>query len=767
VNGAKLTELAALFAADRAAQRSEVLQRRCARAARVLDPANVAALDEAALRELFYDTDAFERWGNPAWTFDRRLRSIGLDAVKVALGELVSRARIGLTREDLDALWSRRGLGLLLSTELLAYAFPTRYWVFDQSRTLEALRSMGDDVKSALTRGARSDADVYLALAPRMMRVRDALGEAGIEEASYVDASTFLFWVHQREPVRLPTRSTKAGSAEPTPYPKTTHKIDRGVAEAVGKSEKPQDAQLPLVAPASPAEARSTVERALDARGLRYARFQLASFYTALQVKGFVVLSGISGTGKTRLAQSFAELLPQPHVPRRGAAIPHDAVVLTVQPYMLATGRLLIPRQAARLFDPPVADEARDVIVTFDGRAESCPFVRASYAGRDYLSLSLRGEARRWFNDNVSAGDTVVLEPVLAHDDALDAFRVTPGSEWLSSTPDEPQRNWLFVPVRPDWRDGRALLGYFNPITRTYEWTPFLRFVLRAARGYRANDGLARFVILDEMNLAHVEHYLADLLSVLESGRDDDGWTREALQFTQPDDAEGDLPPRELRPPPSLYFVGTVNADETTHAFSPKVLDRAFVLDFGDADLGDYPPALLDARGPDEAERLALLRSFSRQGRFARVDKSVIYPFVNERPALRARLATLHAMLRPFDMHFGYRVYDEIVAFLEAADRNGWFDGVGDPLDAALCMKILPRFRGQRRRIDAPLRALLAFCVDPDAPSDEVINRALEHGPEDPAEALAGVRFALEHCAASALRLLRRLYAEGFASFGS
>jgi hypothetical protein len=442
-------------------------------------------------------------------------------------------------------------------------------------------------------------------------------------------------------------------------------------------------------------------------------------------------------------------------------------VVLTVQPYMLTTGRVLIPRQAARLFDPPVADEARDVTVVFDGRTESCPFVRASYAGRDYLSLSLRGEARRWFAANVTAGDTVVLEPVLAHDDALDAFRVTLGSEWLASTPDEAPRNWLFVPVRPDWRDGRALLGYFNPITRTYEWTPFLRFLLRASRGYRANDGLARFVILDEMNLAHVEHYLADLLSVLESGRDSDGWTREALQFTQPDDAEGDLPPRELRLPPSLYVVGTVNADETTHAFSPKVLDRAFVLDFGDADLGDYPPVLGDDPPPDEAERLSLLRSFSRQGRFARVEKTTIYAHVNERPALRARLATLHGLLRPYDMHFGYRVYDEIVAFLEAAEHNGWFDGIGDPLDAALCMKVLPRFHGQRRRLDAPLRALLAFCADPDAPSDRVIAEALEAGPEDPAEALASVRFALEHAAAAAIRLLRRLYADGFAAFGS
>lgn len=763
MNAQKLSDLAAAFVAHPGARRAEVRARRCQRAAKLLAPTEVLALDEPSLRELLFDTDAFERWGNKAWAFERRVREVGLDGLKVSVAELITRARIGLTRDELDALWSKRGLGLLLSTELLAYTFPSRYWVFDERRTLRALRALGDDVKSALPRGSRSDAAVYLALAPRMLRARDALASAGLSDADFIDASTLLHWISEREPELI--LSTKSRS-EPSPQPYARAKAAPLNAVA-DKHERDAQAQLPLVAAASAAQAKQCVQRSLRRKGLRYAPFQLASFYTALQVKGFVILSGISGTGKTRLAQSFAELLPQPHAPRRGAAIPHDAVVLTVQPYMLATGRVLIPRQAARLFDPPVADEARDVVVVFDGRTESCPFVRASYAGRDYLSLSLRGEARRWFNEHVAPGDTVVLEPVLAHDDALDAFRVTLGSEWLSSTPDEPQRNWLFVPVRPDWRDGRSLLGYFNPISRSYEWTPFLRFILRAARGFRANDGLARFVILDEMNLAHVEHYLADLLSVLESGRDDDGWTREALQFTQPDDAEGDLPPRELRLPPSLYIVGTVNADETTHAFSPKVLDRAFVLDFGDADLGDYPPSLSDDAPIDEGERLALLRSFSSGGRFARVEKQTIYPYVQARPALRARLATLHGLLRPYDLHFGYRVYDEIVAFLEAADRNGWFEDIGDPLDAALCMKVLPRFRGQRRRLDAPLRALLAFCVDPDNPAQSIITTALEDGPEDPAEALAGVRFKLEHCAAASVRLLRRLVYDGFAAFGA
>ncbi len=147
------------------------------------------------------------------------------------------------------------------------------------------------------------------------------------------------------------------------------------------------------------------------------------------------------------------------------------------------------------------------------------------------------------------------------------------------------------------------MLGYYNPLTGTYEWTPFLRFLLRAEQSYESEDKLAWFVILDEMNLAHVEYYFADLLSVLESGRDEDGWTSAsrcawAIPMTRPAICRH----RELRLPPNLYIVGTVNVDETTHAFSPKVLDRAFTLELTDVDFSAYPAARTFSQ-PDLSDR--------------------------------------------------------------------------------------------------------------------------------------------------------------------
>lgn len=79
------------------------------------------------------------------------------------------------------------------------------------------------------------------------------------------------------------------------------------------------------------------------------------------------------------------------------------------------------------------------------------------------------------------------------------------------------------------------------------------------------------FVLLDEMNLAHVEYYFADFLSVLESGRDENGFTRESIKLHDVEKVEEEQGiPKEIKLPPNLYIIGTVNMDETTYSFSPK-----------------------------------------------------------------------------------------------------------------------------------------------------------------------------------------------------
>jgi hypothetical protein len=519
---------------------------------------------------------------------------------------------------------------------------------------------------------------------------------------------------------------------------------------------------------------RERLSAVLASRGMRYTPWQIATFYTALQTKGFVILSGISGTGKTKLVQQFAELLPSA---KPAPVSSPTQTVITVQPYMRKDGHFRVPKGAFQTFGVPIPPASRDIEVEFSGQRQRCRLYAYPHPGNPSL-LNLSGAAKRWFVQRFSEGDRFILEPWFEQDAEIAGFRIVPEEEWTPlSAGDEAaveEHSCLFLAVRPDWRDSKSLLGYYNPLTAEYEWTPFLRFLLRAKKSFDARDGLAWFVVLDEMNLAHVEYYFADLLSVLESGRFEDdhqlaGLTREALRLVYPDTAEGDLPPAEIRLSPNLYVVGTVNIDETTHAFSPKVLDRAFSIELVDVDFRDYPPRPAGDGGValTDEERRVLLDAFTRGGLFPRIDKTAIAKHTAGHPERRDRLQALNAELARYNLHFGYRVFDEIVTFLTIAGENGIFDDLGQDaaFDAAVLMKVLPKFHGSRGKLEAPLRDMLAWCRNPDAPNVPVVDTP-SPADADTLEALRDQTYVLPRTAARVLRMLQELQTDGFTAFG-
>ncbi|PKG93064.1 restriction endonuclease [Paraglaciecola sp. MB-3u-78] len=179
--------------------------------------------------------------------------------------------------------------------------------------------------------------------------------------------------------------------------------------------------------------------------------------------------------------------------------------------------------------------------------------------------------------------------------------------------------NFCQIPVRPDWHEPSDLLGYISRISGTkYIATKALKFIIDAWRVVAPNadkEGMGEldlsvapyWLCLDEMNLAPVEQYFADYLSVLESRKFENGkYTCEPL-LTQSnfqmdinslrtdlgisDDEDGlweYFSHHGIPLPPNLIVAGTVNMDETTHGFSRKVIDRAFTLDFGEFFPNDY-----------------------------------------------------------------------------------------------------------------------------------------------------------------------------------
>ena len=132
------------------------------------------------------------------------------------------------------------------------------------------------------------------------------------------------------------------------------------------------------------------------------------------------------------------------------------------------------------------------------------------------------------------------------------------------------ENQYCILPIGADWTNREPILGYPNALKQGDYVKPDNR-VLDVICNANKNPDLPYFVILDEMNLSHVERYFADFLSAMESG--------EAITLF-PEGVSHNGVPANLKLPNNLFIVGTVNIDETTYMFSPKVLDRANTIEF-------------------------------------------------------------------------------------------------------------------------------------------------------------------------------------------
>ena len=160
-------------------------------------------------------------------------------------------------------------------------------------------------------------------------------------------------------------------------------------------------------------------------------------------------------------------------------------------------------------------------------------------------------------------------------------------------------RNFEMVQVKPNWHDSSELIGYVSRVSGepVYVAGDFLKFV---ARAWEEPD-VPYFLCLDEMNLAPVEQYFAEYLSVLESRKsdgkgkvvtdpilkksDDDWYYPLVVQLTQDEGIKTQFLTEGICIPQNLIVVGTVNMDETTFSFSRKVLDRAMTIEMNDVNL--------------------------------------------------------------------------------------------------------------------------------------------------------------------------------------
>ena len=272
-------------------------------------------------------------------------------------------------------------------------------------------------------------------------------------------------------------------------------------------------------------------------------------------------------------------------------------------------------------------------------------------------------------------------------------------AQWIAAD----RLQYEIVPVGADWTNREPLLGYPNALNKEEYVSPengVLDLMIRAKENFENKEEPTKpyFLILDEMNLSHVERYFADFLSTMESG------DAIPLHKIQPEPTKDLITvPQTLKLPKNLFIIGTVNIDETTYMFSPKVLDRANTIEFRltENDLEDFIASdikldmeLLKGRGANMSENF-----------MAMALKETVK---NLKPS-EADLKLFFSELKKSGAEFGYRTASEIGRLMYMLNELG--ESGDNLLDIAIMQKLLPKLHGSRSKLNTALTTLAKFCV--------------------------------------------------------
>ena len=227
----------------------------------------------------------------------------------------------------------------------------------------------------------------------------------------------------------------------------------------------------------------------------------------------------------------------------------------------------------------------------------------------------------------------------------------------------------VITPVQPSWRDRSELFGYFNEFTKKYNETELLRAMYEA----RYNENVY-LVILDEMNIARVEYYFAEMLSILEMPRQEE-WIVDLVPSQWKNDPKL-LEHGKFTIPPNMWYCGTINNDDSTFAVTDKVYDRAMPINIDNKgvafDAPDTPPVVINYHHFED-----ILNK-------AKADNPVSADLLD-------KLALLDDyVINHFRVAFGNRIMKQIKDYVPAYVGTGGTEI--DGLDYILARKVLRKF---------------------------------------------------------------------------
>ena len=405
-----------------------------------------------------------------------------------------------------------------------------------------------------------------------------------------------------------------------------------------------------------------------------------------------------------------------------------------------------------------------DNIIPIQDSAPSSLCEEASYANEDYSYISaIKTKPFLILGGFSGTGKSIQVKSL--------AYSTCPSDGYLNISKTSPG-NYLLISVKPNWHDATDITGFRSSVNRNYYVTDFMRFLVKAK--LYEDKKIPFFVCLDEMNLAPVEEYFADFLSVIESRqRCDDGkivtdaivpasvfndtdyddnfniFLKLGLEPTNPEwkadeinalpideqsqafvrqDIVEELKLKGLTIPSNVIIIGTVNMDDTTNTFSRKVIDRAmtfetivgkFGLDYFDNDiLLDYTnnPRKGELFISDEVRANQMIQD----GRFTldEDEQQKILDFINN----------INEDLDGSPFKVSYRILNETILLYrskkqikEIMEADGGFEDdivfnvdLNSIFDDILMQKVLPRIEGDYEKCSNCLAKLLNRAKDND-----------------------------------------------------
>ena len=447
----------------------------------------------------------------------------------------------------------------------------------------------------------------------------------------------------------------------------------------------------------------------LIGNGYYFNKETVENYLLSLKVKPFVILTGNSGTGKTKLSQLFAnytqKVIEKPATSQNkfqfvDTASYEDTSDLENLDYIDTNVTI---GKSANNKGWTVSRHDFDEMIPIDIIEGDYPIIVDGVESDGRLNLNVRVFYKNDKKNNLREHLTELSNSNIENANLrLFYNKEKIAKEIINYFNDEQESNNLdsnykIIPVGANWTENRNIVGYYNVITDEYQSTPAYDLIKYA----NTDSDNPYFLILDEMNLSHVERYFADFLSAIESG--------ESIPLYGSEE--------ELKIPSNLFIIGTVNVDETTYMFSPKVLDRANTIEFDTYSAKNYMRGEYNREVPSgDIKYLEDPLSGSEIREMDINQLKDLFEGINSEfwNTLSDEIFKFQEILKKSNFDFGFRVINEIIRFMYVAwvyegKPNDWKNW-NRYFDAQIKQKMLPKLHGSERAIGETLEDLFNAC---------------------------------------------------------